>query len=137
MSYLVSGHLSLVASGGNNKHGVAGQLAAQGDTVPILATILGVQQDGRLAHDPALLSCKADALEAVVEALVLSCCHLARVPGPAAIVSLKQRLPAAEQESCRCDMPQQMVSWHASEQTRLPGSLARNATIIKIIKIKR
>lgn len=43
----------------------------QRDALPALATVSGVQQDGGLAHDPALVTVEGDGVEAEVEALVL------------------------------------------------------------------
>lgn len=43
----------------------------QRDALPALAAIGGVQQDGGLAHDPALVAVEGDGVEAEVEALVL------------------------------------------------------------------
>lgn len=43
----------------------------QGDALPALAAVGGVQQDGGLAHDPALVAVEGDGVEAEVEALVL------------------------------------------------------------------
>ena len=63
-------------------------------------TVRGVQQDGGLADDPALVAVEADPAEAVVEALVLGRRHVARRPRLAAVERLQQRLPAAQQEAC-------------------------------------
>ena len=43
----------------------------QRDALPALAAVGGVQQDGGLAHDPALVAVEGDGVEAEVEALVL------------------------------------------------------------------
>ena len=52
-------------------HAPTWKLGAEGDALPVLAAIGCVQQDGGLPDNPALITVKADRVEAVVEALCL------------------------------------------------------------------
>ena len=70
---LVCGHFhtALLSWQGHNKDGVARQLCRKGHTLPILAGICCVQQDGRLAADPALLPIEGYGVEAVIETCMI------------------------------------------------------------------
>eukprot|EP00983_Pelagomonas_calceolata_P039346 1137150-Pelagomonas_calceolata.AAC.6 len=81
-------------------HAPTWELGTQRHALPVLAAVRGVQQDGRLAHNPALIPIEVDGVEAVVEALVLGRLHRAGRPRLAAIKGLQQGLPGAQQEAC-------------------------------------
>lgn len=68
--HLVCGHLSAARLSGerSDEDWVARQLGGEGDALPIVTAVCRVQQDGRLAHYPALLAIERDGVEAVVEA---------------------------------------------------------------------
>ena len=67
---------------------------------PVLATICGMQQNGRPAYNPPLIAIEADRVETIVEALVLCCSNSSGIPGLSPICSLQQRLTCAQQETC-------------------------------------
>jgi hypothetical protein len=67
---LVGGHLRApgLARQGSDEHGVAGELGGQGNALPVVSAVSSVQQDGGLAHYPALLAIERDGVEPIVEA---------------------------------------------------------------------
>eukprot|EP00955_Chlamydomonas_euryale_P099226 365203-Chlamydomonas_euryale.AAC.18 len=97
---LVGCHFRLTAVfARGDQDGRARQLGGKRHALPALAAIGRVQQDGGLAHNPALVTAEADRVEAVVEALVLCGRHVAWVPGLATVHRLQQRLAGANQEA--------------------------------------
>lgn len=75
----VGDHLGGALAGpGKNADGRAWELGGERDAVPAGAAIRGVEQDGGLADNPALLAREGDGVEAVVEALL---CNVRNVGG--------------------------------------------------------
>mmetsp|Transcript_23203 Transcript_23203/g.47072 ORF Transcript_23203/g.47072 Transcript_23203/m.47072 type:complete len:439 (+) Transcript_23203:120-1436(+) len=86
-----SDHLSLSGSEADNGRGLTGELGAEGDALPGLAVVLGVEEEGGLAEDPALAVLEGEDLESVGDLLIgVKVGERPGLPGLATVVSLRK-----------------------------------------------
>ena len=117
----VGGQLGGVAAGGADQVGLARQLGIEEQAVPVLAGIGAVQQQARLAGDPALVALEVDADQAEI--------FLGRqIQGPlgptgAAVVGFQDQAVAAHQEAMALVAEGHIQGVGAGiELNRLPGA---------------
>lgn len=85
-------HFGAVGSRGQHAGGLAGQLGREGDAFPVLAPVLGVQQQRGLAEHPPLAVFETDHLEAVRDFLLgVEVGEGARLPRVSPVVRFGER----------------------------------------------